>query len=68
MTPEDAENFGVKNGDIVKVQVLNETGRKVVFDDTVIRVSTNYALAMHIDTDEANAGALFGDIRGTLVK
>ena len=68
MTPEDAKNFGVNNGDIVKVQVLNETGRKVVFDDTVIRVSTNYALAMHIDTDEANAGALFGDIRGTLVK
>ncbi len=68
MTPEDAKNFGVNNGDIVKVQVLNETGRKLLFDDTVIRVSTNYALAMHIDTDEANAGALFGEIRGTLVK
>ena len=68
MTPADAKNFGVNNGDIVKVQVLNETGRKVIFEDTVIRVSDNFALAMHIDTDEANAGALFGDIRGTLVK
>ena len=68
MTPEDAKNFGVANGDIVKVQVLNETGRKVIFEDTVIRVSTNYALAMHIDTDEANAGALFGAVKGTIVK
>lgn len=68
MTPEDAEEFGVKNGDIVSVQVLNETGRKVTFEDTVIRVSPSYALAMHIDTDEANAGALFGAIKGTIVK
>ena len=68
MTPEDAKNFGVENGEIVKVQVLNDTGRKLVFDDVVIRVSSSYALAMHIDTDEANAGALFGDIRGTILK
>ena len=68
MTPKDAEDFGVKNGDIVKVKVLNETGRKVIFDDTVIRVSDKYALAMHIDTDEANAGALFGLVKGTIVK
>ena len=68
MTPKDAADFGVKNGDIVKVEILNETGRKLVFDDTVIRVSDSYALAMHIDTDEANAGALFGLVKGTIVK
>ena len=68
MTPADAKEFGVQNGDVVSVKVLNETGRKVVFEDTVVRVSEKYALAMHIDTDEANAGALFGAIKGTLVK
>ncbi|MBQ9449117.1 MAG: phosphate propanoyltransferase [Acholeplasmatales bacterium] len=68
MTPKDAADFDVKNGDIVKVEVLNETGRKLVFDDTVIRVSDSYALAMHIDTDEANAGALFGLVKGTILK
>ena len=68
MTPADAQEFGVTNGQIVKVQVVNETGRKVIFDDTVIRVSSNYALAMHIDTDEANAGALFGEIKGVIVE
>lgn len=68
MTPADAEEFGVANGDIVTVKVNNETGRKVMFEDTVIRVSDKFALAMHIDTDEANAGALFGSITGSLVK
>ena len=55
MTPEDAERFGVSNGQIVSVEVEQDTGRKVIFGDTVVRVSNKYALAMHIDTDEANA-------------
>lgn len=68
MTPEDAKAFGVNNGDIVCVKVLNETGRSIIFGDTVIRVSEKYALAMHIDTDEANAGALSGVVYGEIVK
>ena len=68
MTPEDAKEFGVENGQIVSVKVENETGRGLIFLDTVIRVSPKYALAMHIDTDEANAGALSGVVTGTLIK
>ena len=68
MTPTDAEEFGVKNGDIVNVKVTTETGRSLVFGDTVIRVSSTYALAMHVDTDESNAGALAGQVFGTIVK
>ncbi len=68
MTEADAKEFGVKNGDIVKVRVLNKTGRGLVFEDTVVRVSDKYALAMHIDTDECNAGCLAGTIFGELVK
>ena len=54
MTEEDAKEYNVKNGQIVKVEV-NSAERKLIFDDVVIRVSNTYALAMHIDTDEANA-------------
>lgn len=68
MTTADAKEFDVTNGQIVSVEVLNETGRKVVFGDTVVRVSDTYALAMHVDTDEANAGALAGLVKGTIVK
>lgn len=67
MTPEDAEEFGVSNGQIVGVKVSG-TGREIVFGDTVVRVSPKYALAMHIDTDESNAGSCFGEIFGEIIK
>ena len=68
MTKKDAEEMGVSNGDIVNVKVLKETGRAIIFGDTVVRVSDSYALAMHVDTDEANAGALSGAVTGVIVK
>ena len=68
MTPADAAAFGVENGQIVNVEVEQPTGRKLIFGDTVIRVSEKYALAMHIDTDEANAAACAGEDGGRIVK
>ena len=67
MTPEDATFFGVQNGDIVKIKTGGE-GRKIIFDDVVIRVSPKFKLAMHIDTDESNAGNCFGECYGELIK
>ena len=66
MTPADAEGLGVTNGEVVKVLVKSD--RTTIFDDVVVRVSPNYALAMHIDTDECNAAAAFGEIYGEIVK
>ena len=65
MTPNDAKNYNVNNGDIVKVFV-NSDGRKLIFDDVVVRVSDNFSLAMHIDTDESNA--CYGANEATIVK
>lgn len=67
MTPADAEKFGVQDKEIVKVRV--DTDRPLIYDDVVVRVSPSYALAMHIDTDEANA-ALVGraGCQGYIVK
>lgn len=66
MTPADAEAFGVANGDVVAVKIVTD-GRSVVFADTVVRVSEKFRLAMHIDTDEANAAAIAGEAQGELV-
>jgi len=66
MTPEDANEFGVKDKDIVSVEVESE-GRKLVFGDVVVRVSDKFSLAMHIDTDEGNA-ANVGNGDGTKIR
>ena len=67
MTPADAANYGVTNGEIVNVKVESED-RTLVFGDTVIRVSDKSALAMHIDTDEANAVGIKGSGVGEIIK
>ena len=58
--------MGVKNGQIVEVSIESET-RPTVFGGTVVRVSNDYALAMHIDTDEANAAGISGLTYGAIV-
>ena len=67
MTPEDADILGVKDADIVNVKVTTD-GRSLIYGDTVVRVSPKYALAMHVDTDEANAAAIPGSCMATIVK
>ena len=54
MTPKDAEHYGVKDKDRVNVEVSGEHG--VIYKNVVIRVSPKSKLALHLDTDEANAG------------
>ena len=66
ITPADAEAFGVKDKEIIKVRVEGE--RALVFDEVVCRVSEKFAAAMHIDTDEANAACAFGECYGKIVK
>ena len=67
MTKADAADFGVKDKDEVMVKV-EDTGRSLNFDDEVVRVSDAYALAMHIDTDESNAGCVAPGTMGEVIK
>ncbi len=66
MTPEDAERFGVENGDHVEVAIVGGP-RDLIFGDVLIRVSPSYVLEMHIDTDEGNAAELASSSNGELV-
>ncbi|MCR5303146.1 MAG: phosphate propanoyltransferase [Lachnospiraceae bacterium] len=56
MSPADAQAAGVHDGDYVSVRVENERG--TVFNKCKIRVSPEFTLEMHIDTDEANAAGI----------
>lgn len=52
MSPEDAMRYGVKDKQIVKVQVTNNRGG--MLNHVMVRVHETYTLEMHMDTDEAN--------------
>lgn len=67
LTPEKAEEFGLQDKQIVSVEVDPGTCRKLTFGDVVIRVRADFAPAMHIDTDEANAAAISGVVDGTII-
>jgi acetate kinase len=62
MTPADAVHFGVKNKSTVRVRVPGD--RELIFGDVLVRVDSNFRLAMHIDTDEANAANLKNGMQG----
>lgn len=56
MSPEDARQAGVVNGQEVSVKVDNERG--TIYNHVKIRVDPSFTLEMHIDTDEANAAKI----------
>jgi acetate kinase len=65
MSPEDALSFGLKDRDIVMVEVKGE--RTLIFGDVLVRVHPDFRLSMHIDTDEANAANIKTGMEGSLV-
>ncbi len=65
MSPEDALSFGLKDRDIVSIEVKGD--RPLVFGDVLVRVHPDFRLSMHIDTDEANAASIRTGMEGTLI-
>ena len=53
LTPEDGKRFGVSDKQVVKLQTFTE--RPAVFEEVVVRINPDFAAAVHLDYDEANA-------------
>jgi len=66
LDPKTAEEFGLKDKQIVSLKVDSEE-RKLVFGDVVVRVSPKFAPAMHIDTDESNAAFAVPGMMGEII-
>ena len=67
MTPVQAIQLNVKDNDEVFV-IMESFERSLIFADVVVRVHPDFALAMHVDTDEANAFANENNPTGALLK
>lgn len=66
MGPDDAEHYGVKHKDMMKLRVHGAVG--VTFDNLLVRVDPSFKLEVHIDTDEGNACGLTPDTFCELIK
>jgi propanediol utilization protein len=61
MSPQDAKNFGVTDGQEVSLKTY--TSRQLVFEKVPVRVRPDFASFAHLDYDEANAcGMKDGDL------
>lgn len=66
MSDKDAELFGLKDNEIVSVEVGDE--RKGRFENVQVRVHPSFTLEMHIDTDEANALGIKPNQKAVIIK
>lgn len=66
MSPEDGKRFGVKDGDTVTVDVFG--ARRTRWYDVQIRISPDFRLEMHVDTDDANAAGVGNGAKVKIVK
>ena len=64
MSPQDALSFGLKDRDMVRVNVAGE--RSLIFGGVLVRVHPEFKLEMHLDTDEANAAEVSAGMKATI--
>lgn len=67
MRPIEAFQYNVKDNENVFV-ITKSYERNLIYADVVVRVSSQFRLAMHVDTDEANAFACQDEPYGVIVK
>jgi putative phosphotransacetylase len=66
MSPTDADFYGVKAGEAMKLKIGGDCG--IVLDKMLCRVDKSFKLEVHIDTDEGNACNLQHDTSVELLK
>lgn len=67
LPPAIADKHGVKDNDLVDVEVVS--GKPTKFYDVQVRVHESFTPEMHIDTDDANAcGLKTGDVINIITK
>ncbi len=66
LSPSQAEEAGVKDGDIVSVRF--DGPRALTFDNVLVRAGVTHERDMHLDTDEANAAGLKNGQLGEIIK
>jgi len=67
MGPGDAARLGLADHDTVAVRV-DSAARDLTFNDVSVRVSPEFTLELHLDTDEANAAGVTPGMSGEILR
>ncbi len=62
----EAKKLGLKNKQNISIKIPGK--RETIFNKITVRVSPNYKLALHLDTDEGNAAGINEKTYGKIVK
>lgn len=65
-TEKQAKELELKNNQKISVKINGE--REITFHNIIVRISNNYDLAVHLDTDEANAAGIKGKTYGNIIR
>lgn len=63
---KEAKELGLTDGQKVAVEIESQRG-KITFFDVEVKIKSSYQLRVHLDTDEANAAGISGQIYGKLI-
>lgn len=63
---KQAKELNLRNNQKISVKLDGQRG--VTFHNVLVRVSENYKLSLHLDTDEANSAGIKGKAFGKIVK
>ncbi len=66
LDPQTAEQAGLKNHQFVSVKI-DSANRATFFHQVLVRVSSDFRPAVHLDTDEGNAAGIDKKIQGEIV-
>ena len=64
LSPSEAQLLGVNDKQVLRIRI--EGDRELIYGDVLARVHPDFRLAMHVDTDEANAANLRTGMTGFL--
>jgi putative phosphotransacetylase len=63
---KEAKNLKLRNNQRISVEVKGI--RKIIFHNVIVRISKDYSLSLHLDTDEGNAAGISGRTFGKIIK
>jgi propanediol utilization protein len=66
LSSSEAKKLGLRNNQEISVKINGE--RETTFHEIIVRVSDNYRLSLHLDTDEGNSAGIRGKTSGELIK